>query len=70
MKKHIENFYKHIQDSCRGFDKKNFDLEEINKIVIAGLGGSAIAGLILKDFFPELEITVERNYFPNTLIDE
>ena len=34
MKKHIENFYKHIQDSCRDFDKKNFDLEEINKIVI------------------------------------
>ena len=25
MKKHIENFYKHIQDSCRDFDKKNFD---------------------------------------------
>jgi glucose/mannose-6-phosphate isomerase len=70
MKKHIENFYKHIQDSCRDFDKKNFDLEEINKIVIAGMGGSAIAGLILKDLFPELEITVERNYFPNTPIDE
>ena len=32
MKKHIENFYKHIQDSYRDFDKKNFDLEEINKI--------------------------------------
>ena len=70
MKKHIENFYKHIQDSCRDFDKKNFDLEEINKIVIAGMGGSAIAGLILKDLFPEMEIVVERNYFPNTPIDE
>ena len=70
MKKHIENFYKHIQDSYRDFDKNNFDLEEINKVVVAGMGGSAIAGLILRDLFPELEITVERNYFPNTPIDE
>jgi glucose/mannose-6-phosphate isomerase len=69
MKKHIENFYKHIQDSYRDFDKNNFDLEEINKVVVAGMGGSAIAGLILRDLFPELEITVERNYFPNTPID-
>ena len=61
MKKHIENFYKHIQDSYRDFDKNNFDLEEINKVVVAGMGGSAIAGLILRDLFPELEIAVERN---------
>ena len=56
MKKHIENFYKHIQDSCRDFDKKNFDLDEIHKIVIAGMGGSAIAGLILKDLLLTLSI--------------
>jgi|TARA_B100001093_G_scaffold515104_1_gene590664 glucose/mannose-6-phosphate isomerase len=70
MKEHLENFYKHIQDSYEDFDKDNFELGEVNKIVFAGMGGSAIAGLILKDLFPELEIVVERNYFPNTPIDE
>ena len=70
MKKYIKNFYKHIQDSCRDFDKENFDLDKVSKIVIAGMGGSAIAGLILKDLFPELEIIVERSYYPNTPIDE
>ena len=70
MKEHIKNFYKHIRDSYSDFDKENFDLGKVNKIVIAGMGGSAIAGLILKDLFPELEIVVERNYFPNTPIDE
>ena len=61
MKEHIANFYKHIQDSYKDFDRENFDLGAVNKIVIAGMGGSAIAGLILKDLFPELEIVVERN---------
>ena len=70
MKEHIANFYKHIQSSYKDFDRENFDLGAVNKIVIAGMGGSAIAGLILKDLFPELEIVVERNYFPNTPIDE
>ena len=70
MKEHIKNFYKHVRDSYSDFDKKNFDLGKVNKIVIAGMGGSAIAGLILKDLFPELEIVVERNYFPNTPIDK
>ena len=35
-----------------------------------GMGGSAIAGLIMKDISPHLEIIVERNYFPNAIIDE
>ncbi|MGY8809177.1 MAG: SIS domain-containing protein, partial [Fidelibacterota bacterium] len=30
----------------------------------------AIAGLIMKDISPHLEIIVERNYFPNAIIDE
>ncbi len=70
MKNHIENFYMHIQESLRDFDQKNFEIKDVNKIVIAGMGGSAVAGLILKDLFPELDIVVERNYFPNTSIDE
>ena len=42
MKKHIENFYKHIQDSYREFDKENFDLGDINKIIIGWFGNSRI----------------------------
>ena len=67
---HIKNFPKHIQDSLNNLKETNLKLEEVSKVVIAGMGGSAIAGLILKDLFPEMEIVVERNYFPNTNIDE
>ena len=70
MIEQIKNFPKHIQDSLRNIKDDNFNLEEVSKVVIAGMGGSAISGLILKDLFPEMEIVVERNYFPNTHIDE
>ena len=70
MIEHIQNFPKHIQDSLKNIKEDNLNLEEVSKVVIAGMGGSAIAGLILKDLFPEIEIVVERNYFPNTTIDE
>ena len=70
MIEHIKNFPKHIEDSLKDLQDHNLKLEEISKVVIAGMGGSAIAGLILKDLFPEMDIVVERNYFPNTTIDE
>ena len=70
MIEHIQNFSKHVQDSLKNIKENNLNLEEVGKVVIAGMGGSAIAGLILKDLFPEMEIVVERNYFPNTTIDE
>ena len=70
MIEHIQNFPKHIQDSLKNIEEDNLNLEAIDKVVIAGMGGSAIAGQILKDLFPEMEIVVERNYFPNTPIDE
>ena len=70
MIEHIQNFPKHIQDSLKNNKEDNLNLEEVGKVVIAGMGGSAITGLILKDLFPEMEIVVERNYFPNTPIDE
>ena len=35
-----------------------------------GMGGSAIAGSIIKDICPHLELIVERNYFPSATIDE
>ena len=70
MIEHIQNFPKHIQDSLKNIKGDNLNLEDVGKVVIAGMGGSSIAGLILKDLFPEMEIVVERNYFPNTPIDE
>ena len=70
MIEHIRDFPKHIQDSLKNINEDNLNLEDVGKVVIAGMGGSAIAGLILKDLFPEMEIVVERNYFPNTPIDE
>ena len=70
MIEHIRDFPKHIQDSLKNIKEDNLNLEDVGKVVIAGMGGSAIAGLILKDLFPEMEIVVERNYFPNTSIDE
>ena len=70
MIEHIRDFPKHVQDSLKNIKEDNLNLEDVGKVVIAGMGGSAIAGLILKDLFPEMEIVVERNYFPNTPIDE
>ena len=70
MIEHIKNFPKHIEDSLKDLKDHNLKLEEISKVVVAGMGGSAIAGLICKDLFPEMDIVVERNYFPNTTIDE
>ena len=70
MIEHIKNFPKHIEGSLKDLKEHNLKLEEISKVVIAGMGGSAIAGLILRDLFPEMDIVVERNYFPNTTIDE
>ena len=51
MIEHIQNFPKHIQDSLKNIKEDNLNLEEVGKVVIAGMGGSAIAGLILKDLF-------------------
>ena len=70
MKKFILDFPIHIKKSISDFKDFEFKFDQINKIIISGMGGSAIAGMILKDIFPELELVIERNYFPNTSIDE
>ena len=58
MIEHIQNFPKHIQDSLKNIKEDNLSFEEVGKVVIAGMGGSGIAGLILKVLFPEMEIFV------------
>ena len=67
MKKAIYSFADNLRDAMAIGQKVSLTntYTKIENIVVAGMGGSAIAGLILKDIFPEMEIVVERNYFPN-----
>ena len=70
MFKEIKNFPVQISDAINHTKDLSFNLDKIHRIVIMGMGGSAIAGSIMKDIAPHLEIIVERNYFPSAIIDE
>ena len=70
MHKEIQNFPSQISQAINDTKDLSINLDKIHRVVIAGMGGSAIAGLIMKDLSPHLEIIVERNYFPNAIIDE
>ena len=66
----IKNFPVQVSNAIRDTKDLSINLDKIHRIVIVGMGGSAISGLIMKDISPHLEIIVERNYFPNAVIDE
>ena len=68
--KKIKDFPAQISDAINDTKSVSINLDKIHRVVIMGMGGSAIAGLIMKDISPHLEIIVERNYFPNAIIDE
>jgi len=70
MHNEIQSFPSQISDAINNTKNLSISLDKIHRVVIAGMGGSAIAGLIMKDISPHLEIIVERNYFPNAIIDE
>ena len=70
MYKKIKDFPAQISDAINDTKSVSINLDKIHRVVIMGMGGSAIAGLIMKDIYPHLEIIVERNYFPNAIIDE
>ena len=70
MHKEIQSFPSQISQAINDTKDLSINLDKIHRVVIAGMGGSAIAGLIMKDLSPHLEIIVERNYFPNAIIDE
>ena len=70
MHKEIQSFPSQISQAINDTKDLSINLDKIHRVVIAGMGGSAIAGLIMKDISPHLEIIVERNYFPNAIIDE
>ena len=60
MHEEIENLVK--QFSFEGEVKNSENLVKKSKFVIAGMGGSAHAALILKTWKPELDIIIHRNY--------
>ena len=70
MYKKIKDFPNQISDGIKDVKNMSIDLEKIHRVVFMGMGGSAIAGSIMKDICPHLEIVVERNYFPSATIDE
>jgi len=69
MHNKIKDFPKQVSDTIKNSESINLS-SNYNKVVIAGMGGSAIAGLIVKDLLPQMNIVVERNYVPNTSIDQ
>ena len=70
MHKKIKDFPDQISNAINDTKDLSINLDNIHRVIIMGMGGSAIAGLIMKDISPHLEIIVERNYFPNAIIDE
>ena len=65
----IKNFPKQISNTIDNTKSLSIG-SDYDKIVIVGMGGSAIAGLIVKDLLPQVNIVVERNYIPNTAINQ
>ena len=65
----IKNFPKQISNTIDNTKSLSIG-SDYDKVVIVGMGGSAIAGLIVKDLLPQVNIVVERNYIPNTAINQ
>jgi glucose/mannose-6-phosphate isomerase len=71
-KEDVRQFYKQIttkiQDAYQIPDTLKFDFktEEIDEVVFAGMGGSAIAGIVMRDYFNDIDsnfkITVANDY--------
>lgn len=65
----IKDFPKQISDTINNISSLSIS-SDYDKVVIMGMGGSAIAGLIVKDLLPQINIVIERNYIPNTAINQ
>lgn len=65
----IKDFPKQISDTIDNTNSLSIN-SDYDKVVIVGMGGSAIAGLIVKDLLPQINIVIERNYIPNTSINQ
>lgn len=70
----LQNTYKQIEYAINNsYPEFGFDKEAINKIIVTGLGGSAISGDLLKNFLKDeltVPVQINRNYFLPSFADE
>lgn len=70
----LQNTYKQIEYAVsNSYPDFGFGKEAINKIIISGLGGSAISGDLLKNFLKDeltVPVQINRNYFLPSFADE
>lgn len=70
----LKNFYKQIEFAINNsYPEINFRVDEINNIIISGLGGSAIAGDLIKNFLKDdlrIPVLVNRSYSLPKFADE
>lgn len=70
----LQDTYKQIDYAINNsYPDFGFDKEAVNKIIITGLGGSAISGDLLKNFLKDeltVPVQINRNYFLPSFADE
>ncbi|MBI5661041.1 MAG: bifunctional phosphoglucose/phosphomannose isomerase [Ignavibacterium album] len=70
----LKETYKQIEFTIQNsYPDFGFNIDQIDKIIISGLGGSAISGDLLKNFLKEelsVPVIVNRNYFLPSFADE
>ncbi len=69
----LVNSYSQIEKAWNTDFEKPFDITDVEKVVICGLGGSAIGGELLTDFLSEelkLPVYINRNYGLPNFADE
>lgn len=70
----LQNTYKQIEYAVSNtYTEFGFGKQTINKIIISGLGGSAISGDLLKNFLKDelsVPVQINRNYFLPSFADE
>ncbi|MCL6495390.1 MAG: hypothetical protein K6T54_11515 [Ignavibacterium sp.] len=70
----LQDSYKQIEYTINNsYPDFGFDKEAINKIVVTGLGGSAISGDLIKNYLKDeltVPVQINRNYFLPSFADE
>lgn len=70
----LQNTYKQIEYAIENsYPDFGFNKQALNKIIITGLGGSAISGDLLKNFLKDeltVPVQINRNYFLPSFADE
>lgn len=66
----LENFPKQCKESLRLGEKVKNPSPKINKIVISGMGGSGIAGDLVKSYIDKIPVFVNKTYDLPDFVDE